>query len=74
MPTHTETEAKKTRCCGALPCGEWRSKEGARFCIGRECMAWRWLVSPELAEFDRRTNPNNPATELHGFCGLAGKL
>ena len=42
-------------------------------CIGSECMAWRWEVSPtELARRGQQQNLGEYVKPT-GFCGLAGK-
>lgn len=47
--------------------------DGSGYCVGSECMAWRWIRIPNEAStessFGDRT-VDVPAKEGDGFCGL----
>lgn len=64
----TEDEAKEKRCC--VPgCGEVLMQNGipVNYCIGSECMAWRW------ADSDDGWTHRKPSGEM--FCAdTLGKL
>lgn len=68
----TEEEAKTKSCCGAGGQEVFGGNLGDLYCIGSQCMAWRWIAG----------DPHGPATDggillprsqWPGFCGLAGK-
>lgn len=81
----TEGEAK-TKWCPFVryPCGYKAinrptsaiGDDGNRgSCIGSECMAWRWKVTPQQVTEAWRDEPEHTRiTSSDGFCGLAGKL
>lgn len=78
-----EEEAKETRCCGPEGCGRINmSGDMARYCIGSDCMAWRWIgwsgpcVIPPGATVEWRPQYTpykmSDDQERFGYCGLAG--
>ncbi len=78
----TEEEAKTKNCCGDQSCGAWLPQPPVpgqpqkRVCIGSQCMAWRWVPTPEWEQKAdreyRRSGTRLPPK--YGYCGLAGKL
>ena len=77
-----ETNAGLYRCCGPVGCGEVAPvqlddprPQGARFCLGTECMAWQvravLYTTPDGSLSTRNTLDNSwPETRL-GCCGHA---
>lgn len=70
----TEKEAEETRCCGPEGCGRGVSVKrndaptGAiHYCIGSECMGWRWTSEMFDGPDSYRAEPGPK-----GYCGLAG--
>lgn len=66
MAIFTHREAKQKICPVSM------NTEGGEFCIGRICMAWRWV------ETHIHSDPGNPSSDLvpngetYGYCGMAG--
>jgi len=73
----TEDEAKTKRCCGPEGCG-FVGNDKERYCIGSQCMAWRWIKIDRDYKFGPADDEgkmkvlSSPITE-YGYCGLAGK-
>lgn len=46
---------------------------GIGCCIGSRCMAWRWVVAPDVRD---NWNVNFPEKQVRaeGYCGLAGRV
>jgi hypothetical protein len=70
-----EDEASTIRCCGPEGTGETRIRRDPerqyvtyreRYCIGAECMGWRWY-GPAEDVVDSRPF-------IEGYCGRAGDL
>ena len=54
-------------CDGKVPDGQY----AMAYCIGSQCMAWRWRMSPaDAAQVNAR---GNAGAEAGGYCGLADK-
>ena len=81
----TEDEAKAKACCGPWAVN-WAGKlqpggeaSRAQLCIGRSCMAWRGTVTDDFkcraeAAYRQQGSHLSPgASDLDGFCGLAGQ-
>ena len=68
------------RCCGPNGCGKVRDTGAGspanqeRYCIGADCMAWRWLQASAFVRWEGSSmvmqDPPPPPTE--GYCGLVG--
>lgn len=80
----TEDEAKTKRCCGPDGCGFTDPRQadclnGERWCIGSECVAWRWTDQQTLADAQdwihadptRLLQDFKPRNPTKGYCGLA---
>ena len=50
----------------------YNSRHPACFCVASQCMAWRWIASPEQVAAGNLWQGNGPVTKATGFCGLAG--
>jgi len=90
-----EADARTKRCCGPEGCGRRKLPEDIhplasdlehrpiRFCIGSDCMAWRFVVEHEPLTQDelhlagmagRLAQALKPEIKpRRGYCGLAGE-
>lgn len=73
----TEDEAKQKRCCvygaGDAP-GEHNFH--AYYCVGSECMAWRWVghrSAAGRARMERYGVVESVEPQENGYCGRAGE-
>jgi hypothetical protein len=68
----SEKAARSARCCGPDGCGTHHVAVGTsqshyRFCVGAECMAWRWVET-----HIKKDGKAQLSGDTHGYCGLAG--
>ena len=80
LAIHREAHgARFQQCCGPEGTGRFNdSPYPARWCVGAECMAWRWyethVRNGEQAQPNAAYGLNELLSngETYGFCGLAG--
>ena len=59
----TPEEAEKMGCCMSM-----NRPEFAASCIGKTCMAWRWITTFEYDENNFKLEEKFSTT--HGYCGM----
>jgi len=62
----TPEEAEKMGCCMSM-----NRPEFAASCIGRTCMAWRWVnLIKEVKDIDDCVIREGLFSTTHGYCGM----
>ena len=75
----TEDQAAKKLCPGGPGTGQGNGLSDQQFCVGNECMAWRWDVvsapvfpmTPDGPDLDHG-HTGIFLSETDGYCGLGG--